>query len=54
MEFLDLKQGSMSVMDYVNKFNHLSQYVGPTSILMRRREIVSIVAFLAVCRKSYT
>ena len=23
-EFLDLKQGSMSVMDYVNKFNHLS------------------------------
>ena len=27
-EFLDLKQGSMSVMDYVNKFNHLSQYAG--------------------------
>ena len=26
MEFLDLKQESMSVMDYVNKFNHLSQY----------------------------
>ena len=25
-EFLDLRQGSMSVMDYVNKFNHLSQY----------------------------
>ena len=25
-EFLDLKQGSMSVMDYVNKFNHLAQY----------------------------
>ena len=24
MEFLDLRQGSMSVMDYVNKFNHLS------------------------------
>ena len=24
MEFLDLKQGSMSVMDYVNKFNHLA------------------------------
>jgi len=23
-EFLDLRQGSMSVMDYVNKFNHLS------------------------------
>ena len=23
-EFLDLKQGSMSVMDYVNKFNHLA------------------------------
>ena len=23
MEFLNLKQGSMSVMDYVNKFNHL-------------------------------
>ena len=27
-EFLDLKQGSMSVMDYVNKFNYLSQYAG--------------------------
>ena len=26
MEFLDLKQGSMSVMDYVNKFNNLAQY----------------------------
>ena len=26
MEFLDLKQGSVSVMDYVNKFNHLAQY----------------------------
>ena len=25
-KFLDLRQGSMSVMDYVNKFNHLSQY----------------------------
>ena len=23
-EFLDLRQGSMSMMDYVNKFNHLS------------------------------
>ena len=23
-EFLDLRLGSMSVMDYVNKFNHLS------------------------------
>ena len=28
MEFLDLKQGSMSVMDYVNKFNHLAQFAG--------------------------
>jgi len=27
-EFLDLRQGSMSVMDYVNKFDHLSQYAG--------------------------
>ena len=27
-EFLDLKQGSMTVMDYVNNFNHLAQYVG--------------------------
>ena len=26
IEFLDLRQGSMSVMDYVNKFIHLSQY----------------------------
>ena len=24
LEFLDLRQGIMSVMDYVNKFNHLS------------------------------
>ena len=24
IEFLDLKQGSMTVMDYVNKFNHLA------------------------------
>ena len=27
-EFLDLRQGSTSMMDYVNKFNHLSQYAG--------------------------
>ena len=27
-KFLDLRQGSMSVMNYVNKFNHLSQYAG--------------------------
>ena len=27
-KFLELRQGSMTVMDYVNKFNHLSQYVG--------------------------
>ena len=27
-EFLDLKQESISVMDYVNKFNHLTQYGG--------------------------
>ena len=27
-EFLDLRQGGMIVMDYVNKFNHLSQYAG--------------------------
>ena len=27
-EFLDLKQESMTVMDYVNKFNHLAQYAG--------------------------
>jgi len=27
-EFLDLQQGGMAVMDYVNKFNHLSQYAG--------------------------
>ena len=26
MEFLDLRQGSMSVIDYVNKLNHSSQY----------------------------
>jgi hypothetical protein len=27
-KFLDLKQGSVSVMEYANKFNHLSQYAG--------------------------
>jgi hypothetical protein len=27
-EFLDLKQGSLSVMEYANKFNHLAQYTG--------------------------
>ena len=27
-EFLDLRQGSLLVMDYVNKLNHLSQYAG--------------------------
>jgi hypothetical protein len=25
-EFLDLKQGNMTMMEYVNKFNHLAQY----------------------------
>jgi hypothetical protein len=25
-EFLDLKQGNMTVMEYVNKFNHLAKY----------------------------
>ncbi|XP_066311415.1 uncharacterized protein [Miscanthus floridulus] len=27
-EFLELKQGNMTVMEYVNKFNHLAQYAG--------------------------
>jgi hypothetical protein len=27
-EFLDLKQGNMTMMEYVNKFNHLAQYAG--------------------------
>ncbi|XP_066323147.1 uncharacterized protein [Miscanthus floridulus] len=27
-EFLKLKQGNMTMMEYVNKFNHLAQYVG--------------------------
>jgi len=27
-KFLKLRQGGMTVMDYVNKFNHLSQYAG--------------------------
>jgi hypothetical protein len=27
-EFLDLKQWSMSMMEYANKFNHLAQYDG--------------------------
>ena len=25
-EFLELKQGNMTVIEYVNKFNHLAQY----------------------------
>jgi hypothetical protein len=36
-EFLDPKQGSMTVMEYMNKFNHLTQYVGTMWTLMRRR-----------------
>jgi hypothetical protein len=27
-KFLDLKQGSLSMTEYANKFNHLAQYVG--------------------------
>ena len=27
-EFLELKQGNMTVMEYVNKFHHLTQYAG--------------------------
>jgi hypothetical protein len=27
-EFLDLKQGNMTMMEYVNMFNHLAQYAG--------------------------
>ena len=27
-EFLELMQGNMTVMEYVNKFNHLAQYAG--------------------------
>ena len=27
-KFLELKQGNMTVMEYVNKFNHLAQYAG--------------------------
>jgi hypothetical protein len=27
-EFLDLKQESLSVMEYANEFNHLAQYAG--------------------------
>ena len=27
-EFLELKQGNMTVIEYVNKFNHLAQHAG--------------------------
>jgi len=27
-EFLELRLGNRTVMEYVNKFNHLAQYVG--------------------------
>ena len=37
-EFLDLRQGSTSVMDYVNKFNHMSQYAGTHVDTDKKRE----------------
>jgi hypothetical protein len=51
-EFLDLKQGNMTVIEYVNKFNHLAQYAGTHVTLMRRRGIVSTVAFHASYKRS--
>ena len=52
-EFLDLRQGSMSVMDYVNKFNHLSQYAGTHVDVDEKKRDRFIVASLASCRRSY-
>ena len=36
-EFLALKQGDQAVMQYVGRFNHLSQYAPEQSILMPRK-----------------
>ena len=41
-------------MDYVNKFNHLSQYARTHIDMERRRGTISIVASLTVYRRSCT
>jgi hypothetical protein len=40
-EFLALKQGDQSVMQYVSKFNHLAQYAPTMSIQIAKRKPVS-------------
>jgi hypothetical protein len=48
-EFLKLHQGGKSVMEYVGKFNYMSQYAQSMSTLMPRRSdalcVVSIASF---------
>ena len=53
-EFLDLKQGSMTVMDYVNKFNHLALYVGTDVDTDENKMTVSTMASLTSCKRSCT
>jgi hypothetical protein len=39
-EFIRLKQGGDTVMQYLNKYNHLSQYAIDQVIQIRRKRIV--------------
>jgi hypothetical protein len=43
-EFLALTQGTRTVMQYAQAFNHLCQYAGIMQTLMPRSEIVSVMA----------
>jgi hypothetical protein len=57
LEFLDLKQGSLSVMEYANKFNHLAQYVGThvdTDEKTRASDRASSTAWSSVVRGTTT
>ena len=52
-EFLELKQGNMSVIEYVNKFNHLAQYarthVDTNEKKMDYFNVVSLVSYKRSC-----
>ena len=53
-EFLELKQGNITVMEYVNKSTILHNMLGLMWILMRRRWIISIVLSCILQEKLYT
>jgi hypothetical protein len=48
-EFMKLKQGGDTVTQYLNKFNHLSQYAIDRSTLIWRRKIVLWEASMTGC-----